>query len=107
MLLRTYHDGYKMMDDLMLFDLANDPHEQVNLAAERPEIVGQGLVYLENWLTEMQATATTDVDPMMTVLRQGGAFHTRGHLPAYLERLRATGRAHHADYLEQKHPTEV
>lgn len=106
-LLRTYHDGYKMMDDLMLFDLANDPHEQHNLAESEPEIVNQGLAYLEQWLTEMKATAISDVDPMMTVLRQGGAFHTRGHLPAYLERLRATGRAHHADYLEKKHPAET
>jgi hypothetical protein len=45
----------------------------------------------------------TDVDPMMTVLRQGGALHTRGELPAYLERLRRTGRAHHADHLARKH----
>ena len=36
-------------------------------------------------------TATTNVDPMMTVLREGGAYHTRGRLPAYLAHLRATG----------------
>ena len=48
----------------------------------------------------------TAVDPLMTVLREGGPFHTRGRLPAYLDRLRATGRAHHADHLAALHPGE-
>ncbi len=103
MLLRTYHDGYKMLDDLMLFDLLADPNEQNNLAGRRPDVVRQGLAYLENWYTEMMLSSKTDVDPMMSVLRQGGALHTRGELPAYLERLRRTGRGHHAAYLAQKH----
>lgn len=49
----------------------------------------------------------TDIDPMMTVLREGGSFHTRGQLPTYLERLRATGHAHHAERLAALHPDEV
>jgi choline-sulfatase len=40
----------------------------------------------------------------MMVLREGGAFHTRGQLPAYLEQLRATGRARHAETLAARHP---
>jgi hypothetical protein len=44
---------------------------------------------------------------MMTVLREGGPYHTRGFLPSYLERLRATGRAHHAEHLAALHPDEV
>jgi hypothetical protein len=44
---------------------------------------------------------------MMTVLREGGPHHTRGQLPAYLARLRATGRAHHAESLAARHPYEV
>jgi hypothetical protein len=36
-------------------------------------------------------------------LSQGGALHTRGELPAYLERLRVTGRGQHADHLQAKH----
>src|SRR5690606_33595998 len=47
--LRTYHDGYKMLDDLMLFDLTDDPHEQVNLAAERPDLVQRAMSLLEAW----------------------------------------------------------
>jgi hypothetical protein len=44
---------------------------------------------------------------MMTVMREGGPFHTRGELPAYLKRLEATGRKHHALNLAAKHPDEV
>lgn len=55
----------------------------------------------------MMLTHQTDVDPMMTVLREGGAFHTRGYLPGYLNRLRATGRAQHAEHLAKLHPNEL
>jgi arylsulfatase A-like enzyme len=105
--LRTYHDGYKQLEPLMLYDLANDPHEQQDLASQRPEVVDGAMAMLSDWYHEMAATSLHDVDPMMTVLREGGAFHTRGMLPRYLERLRATGRAYHADRLAQRHPNEV
>lgn len=107
LMLRTYHDGYKMLDALMLFDLHQDPHEQHNLAAEAPQIVQHGLAYLEDWWQTMMRTSRTDVDPLMRVLRQGGAFHTRGELPAYLEHLRRTGREAHAETLASKHAGEL
>jgi hypothetical protein len=62
---------------------------------------------LADWEREMMLTSRTDVDPMMTVLREGGAHHTRGFLRAYLERLRATGREAHAEKLARLHPDEV
>jgi arylsulfatase A-like enzyme len=105
--LRTYHDGYKQLDPVMLYDLSQDPHEQRNLAQARPEIVHQAMALLSDWHHEMAVTAKTDVDPMMTVLREGGAFHTRGMLPHYLERLRQTGRGHHAERLAKLHPDEL
>ena len=105
--LRTYHDGYKMLEPIMLFNLGDDPHEQHNLAEARPEIVHRAMAMLEEWYRDMALISTQDVDPMMTVLREGGAFHTRGRLPAYIERLRATGRGQHADHLAQLHPHEV
>jgi len=40
----------------------------------------------------------------VTVMREGGPFHCRGELPAYLARLRATGRAEAARALEERHP---
>lgn len=105
--LRSYHDGYKMVEPLMLFNLTQDPHEQHDLSAQRPDLVNQAMRYLADWEREMMLTATAGTDPMMTVLREGGAFHTRGHLPAYLERLRSTGRGRHADRLARLHPNEV
>jgi choline-sulfatase len=105
--LRTYHDGYKQLEPVMLFDLAADPHEQHNLAQERPDVVNRAMGLLADWYHDMAVTSQHDVDPMMTVLREGGAYHTRGELPAYLERLRATGRAHHAEFLAARHPDEL
>jgi arylsulfatase A-like enzyme len=105
--LRTYHDGHKQYEPIMLFNLADDPHEQHNLADDHPEIVARAMSLLADWQHEMMLTSPQNVDPMMTVLREGGPFHSRGRLPAYLDRLRATGRAHHADTLAARHPDEV
>jgi len=91
----------------MLFDLTQDPHEQHDLADERPDLVAQAMARLAEWQAEMMVTARTDVDPMLTVLREGGPFHTRGILPRYLERLRLTGRAAHAERLAKIHPDEA
>jgi arylsulfatase A-like enzyme len=105
--LRTYHDGYKQLEPVMLYNLRDDPHEQHNLADAEPEIVGRAMRLLEDWHRDMMLSSTHGVDPMLTVLQEGGAFHTRGRLPRYLERLRSTGRAHHADHLAALHPDEV
>jgi arylsulfatase A-like enzyme len=105
--LRTYHDGHKQLDPVMLFNLADDPHEQQNLAAAHPELVDRAMGLLAEWQHEMITTSTHDADPLMTVLRDGGPFHTRGELPAYLDRLRATDRAEHAVRLAALHPDEA
>ncbi len=105
--LRTYHDGHKMLEPVMLFNLSRDPHEQHDLSAESPDLVNQAARYLADWQHEMMLTSLGNVDPIMTVLREGGAFHTRRYLPAYLERLRATGRAHQAEILARRHPDEI
>lgn len=107
MFLRTYHDGYKEIEPIMLWDLKNDPHEQHDLSKERPELVERALSMLAEWYGEMALTSEYNVDPMMTVLREGGPFHTRGRLPNYLKRLRETGREQHAERLERLHPDEA
>jgi choline-sulfatase len=107
MCLRTYHEGHKPLEPTMLFNLSSDPHEQVDLSGRLPGVVDHGLACLADWERQMMLTATTNIDPMMTVLREGGAFHTRGRLPAYLAHLRATGRGEHADRLAQAHPDEA
>lgn len=103
MLLRTYHDGLKDLKPRMLFNVADDPHMTRDLAQERPEVVNEGIARLETWHAEMMATSESDADPLWTVIREGGPYHTRGMLARYCERLRATGRAHHADALLARH----
>jgi arylsulfatase A-like enzyme len=105
--LRTYHDGYKMVEPVMLFNLTHDPHEQHDLSQQRPDLVDKALRMLADWEREMMLSSTSDVDPMMTVLREGGAHHTRGCLPAYLKRLQATDRGQHAERLAALHPDEL
>ena len=103
---RSHHDGYKMVDPVMLFNLTDDPHEQQDVAAENPSLVAEGARRLDAWKGEMMKTSTTNVDPLMTVLREG-PLHARGSLPKYLRRLRATGRSHHAERLAERHPDEL
>ncbi len=105
--LRSYHDGYHGFPDVMLFDTVCDPHEQQDLAPEKPDLVGQGMALLDGWYGEMMRTATHGQDPLWTVLREGGAYHTRGCLPKYLRRLRETGRSEWAERLAAMHPREA
>ena len=99
----TYHDGYKNFSPIMLFDLDNDPHETQNLADLRPEATGHATRLLTLWLGEMMRRTESDVNPLMTVMREGGPFHCQGALPAYLERLEKTGRGKHAEALRTKY----
>jgi choline-sulfatase len=55
--LRTYHDGYKELEPVMLFDLEADPHEERDLAAERPDVVDRAMSLLAGWQHEMMLTS--------------------------------------------------
>lgn len=46
------------------------------------------------------AASEVGIDPMKTVLSEGGPYHTRSALGMYTRRLRDTGRDHHAEFLE-------
>jgi len=105
--LRTYHDGYKNFDPVMLFNLTRDPHEQHDLAPTHPELVDKAMGLLADWYHQQVVTGTHDVDPLMTVIREGGPFYTRDRLPEYIEHLKATGREHHAETLAKRHPNEL
>ncbi|ABY40335.1 Choline-sulfatase [Brucella suis bv. 2] len=104
LMLRTWHDGLKDFGPVTLFNLTSDPHEQTDLSQSRPDIVAHASRMLDEWYGTMAQCSDQDVDPLMTVLREGGPYHTLGELPAYLERLRATGRGDHADALAARHP---
>lgn len=103
---RTYHDGFHLFPKDMLFDVEADPHEQTDLAEEHPEVVREGVYYLNEWHDDMMASMDCDVDPLWTVLREGGPLHSRGQLPAYCEFLEQHGKAEQAAQLREKHPQE-
>jgi hypothetical protein len=69
-----------------------------------PDLADHGQALIEQWTAEMMSASDFDADPLWTVMREGGPFHVREIGQRYLAHLRATGRGHHADFLE-KHPT--
>ncbi len=95
LLLRTYHSGFKNYPERMLFNVAEDPHEQNDLAPARPDLVGVGMTQLDDWLADEMRRSHRDVDPLWTVMREGGPVHANFNSPSfdlYVERLRKTGR---------------
>jgi choline-sulfatase len=104
--LRTYHCGFHLFPDEMLYHLEEDLHLQYDLAAKHPEICQQAGTLLLEWQDQMLGSMPDPqaVDPMRTVLSEGGPTHApRDLLPAYLKRLRLTGRAGHAEALERRY----
>jgi arylsulfatase A-like enzyme len=105
-LLRTYHDGLKDLDPLMLYNVSEDPHLLENLVNEEAGLVEEGLGKLERWHADMMQDSEYETDPMWNVMREGGPFHTRGKLEDYCEHLRETDRGRHADTLIARHDGE-
>ena len=113
--IRTYHDGYHLFPRDMLFDLKADPHEQHNLADRRPDVLREAVWRLTHWhdrqMFKMTEHASDSVDPMWTVMREGGPFHTQfptlgiESLADYIQRLKETGRAEGARMLQDRHLT--
>lgn len=106
MYVRTYHDGYHLFPREMLFDLAADPHEERDLARDHREVCREAGARLAEWHDAMMQSMPDAVDPLWTVMREGGPFHARGQLPAYCERLERTGRGWAAAELRRRHPGE-
>ncbi|MCC5830555.1 MAG: sulfatase [Phycisphaeraceae bacterium] len=113
--MRTYHDGFHLFPREMLFDLAQDPHEQNDIAGSHPEICREGAWRLMRWhdeqMLKMSRTCGDSTDPMWTVIREGGPFHAlhegsryrQSPLPGYLARLEASGRAEGARKLRARY----
>ncbi len=101
--IRTYHDGYHLFPRDMLYDLNTDPHELDNVADQHPAVLREAAWRLSHWHDEqmfkMTQYASDSVDPMWTVMREGGPFHTLfpvlglNSLADYLDRLESTGRS--------------
>lgn len=104
--IRTYHDGYHLFPKEMLYDLKNDPFEQNDLAKEYPNICKDAVYKLMDWHDEMMNTMDRDIDPLWSVMKEGGPFHARGSLPIYISQLKATGREYAIPELKRRHPEE-
>jgi choline-sulfatase len=103
--MRTYHDSFHNWPDVMLYNIKNDPHLQHDLADTNTDAAQRGLKIIDTWHEEMMRTAIHPIDPMQTVLTEGGPYHIRGQLPKYLERLRSTGRKESAEALATRYPS--
>ncbi|MGN7456154.1 sulfatase family protein [Paenibacillus pasadenensis] len=104
--IRTYHDGYHLFAKEMLFNVKEDPHEQRDLAAERPELCREAAHRLLDWHDGMMMTMDHDVDPLWTVMKEGGPYHAKGNLARYAKRLAETGRGEYVGELRKRHPRE-
>jgi choline-sulfatase len=106
--MRTYHDGFHLFPDEMLFNLDEDPHEEHNLAERHPEVCIEAASRLLGWHDAMMKSMPPGYteDPMYRVLAEGGPTHARGALKNYCQRLTATGRGAHVEALKQRHPQE-
>jgi hypothetical protein len=51
-------------------------------------------------------SSITAVDPLWTVLREGGPYHARDRMAPYLQHLRDTGREWAIPELMRRHPGE-
>lgn len=101
---RTYHDGFHLFNQEMLFQINDDPHEQWNRAEQSRAICKDAVYYLNEWHDEMMQSMPFDVDPLWTVMKEGGPHHAQiAHLRPYLQRLRETGRESAAAELERRH----
>ena len=123
--IRTYHDGFHLFPREMLFDVERDPFEQADVAQKFPEVCHEAAWRLARWhdaqMAKMAAGHIEVVDPLWTVIAEGGPFHARlgdGKNPGspyggnkgllkYLERLEATGRADGAKALRKKYAAEL
>ncbi len=103
---RSYHTGLKNLRPRMLFNVAEDPHELHDLYEAEPRKALEGEALLCRWHDEMMTRSDYDTDPLWTVLREGGPFHTRDNVASYCKRLRETGREEHAEFLEN-HPSGI
>lgn len=105
--IRVIHDFYHLYPREMLFNVEEDPHETHNLAEQCQDTCGQGCRYLVEWHEDRMRESPDETDPLWTVMREGGPFHSRGALSAYLRRLRETGRGQHIEELRKRHPYEL
>lgn len=97
--IRTYHGGYHLFNKEMLFNIKEDPHEINDLAEEYPEVCAKGAKIILDWLDIMMEKSDSTIDPLWTVMKEGGPEHCKGVFESYVQRLKETGREDFVDKL--------
>lgn len=103
LLIHTLHTGLKEFPETMLFDLAADPHETVDLSAARPDLVDEGLGRIAAWFAEASRECPLG-DPFEVVLAEGGPHHANERSPLweeYCRRLESSDRSAHASWFRE------
>lgn len=102
--IRTIHGGYHLFDKEMLFNVKTDPHQLNNLANAHPELCAKGAKLIIDWVDEMMKKSCYAIDPMWTVMKEGGPEHSRGALENYIKRLTGTKREYGVALLRELYP---
>ncbi len=101
-LIRTYHPGLRNYPKIMLYDFEKDFHMTNNLVGKRPDIVGKGLQFLDEWYVQMMKTSPFPKDPMWTVIEEGGPFHTSERLNTYIKRTKRSDREELIKFVQKR-----
>jgi hypothetical protein len=101
--IRTYHCGFHLFDDEMLYNLKDDVYERNDVKKTHPEICMKGAKIILDWHDAMMKKSVSEIDPLWTVLKEGGPFHTVGQLEGYIKRLHRTNRSEGAAELAEKY----
>lgn len=101
--IRTYHDGFHLFEREMLFNVKEDPYEQKDVSRDHPDLCAQGAKIILDWVDAQMLRSDSQVDPLWTVIHEGGPYHTWRHLDEYIQRLEDTGRAEGARQLREKY----
>lgn len=105
--IRTYHDGFHFFPKHMLFNLKQDPHEQYNLADKNIDVLRNAESKLFSWVDDQLMKSEDKIDPLWTVLKEGGPYHANGNLKWYCDtHLKKTNRLSYVELYKKIHPKE-
>lgn len=107
--MKTWHDGFHLFDEEMLFNLKDDSFESVNMVDKQPGLRKEAQKKYAEWHQQMMNTMPEGWgDPLDTVLEEGGPFHARGRIKKdnYRKRLEQSGRGGYIAELAKRHPSE-
>ncbi len=93
--IRTYQPGLYPLDPKMLFDMRNDPHQTVNIAAAEPACCAAMDAMMQDWLQAALGHHASPPDPLQAVIETGPWKYVT--LQEWIPRLRAKGRDADAD----------